>query len=104
MRPRPHGVQLGPEGEVEDDVMLVTTHYTIEVQLELCEVEISRGQGKLIEWTIQEYNYRNFGITVTIHVACFMETKFGNKRHVHMYMYMVCTCTVVIVAIHLLEV
>ena len=42
-----HGVQLGAQGQVEDDVVLMAANDAIEVQLELCEVKISRCQGKL---------------------------------------------------------
>ena len=42
-----HGVQLGAQGQVEDDIVLMAANDAIEVQLELCEVKISRCQGKL---------------------------------------------------------
>ena len=37
-----HWVELSSEGEVEGDIVFMTTDYTIEVQFEFSEVEISR--------------------------------------------------------------
>ena len=42
-----HGVQLGAQGQVEDDIVLVAANDAVEVQLELSEVKVSWCQGKL---------------------------------------------------------
>lgn len=41
LTPRPHGVQLGPQWEVQDYIMLMATNDSIEIKLELGQVEIS---------------------------------------------------------------
>ena len=43
----PHGVEDGPQRQVEGDVMLVATDYAVEVDAKLSQIVVFDGEGEL---------------------------------------------------------